>query len=76
MKPAIALGAFYALAMASPAYAYLDPITGSFLLQAIVGGFAAVLMAVRRVREKVLGLIGLRKADAEPSQASKDSGNV
>ncbi len=61
MKPIIALSAIYTLVVASPALAYIDPVTGSFALQAIIGGFATVLVLVRRVREKILGFLGLRE---------------
>lgn len=36
------------------AYAYLDPVTGSFILQGIIGGIAAVMVGFRSLREKVL----------------------
>jgi len=35
------------LSLSSPAYAYLDAATGSMILQAIIGGFAAALMYYR-----------------------------
>ncbi len=73
LKPILALSAIYTFVMASPALAYIDPVTGSFLLQAIIGGFATVLVAVRRVREKMLGLLGLRKAEDETAEDSPKS---
>ena len=33
--------------LSTPAYAYLDAATGSMILQAIIGGFAAALMYYR-----------------------------
>lgn len=36
------------------AYAYLDPVTGSFIVQGIIGGIAAVMVGFRSLREKVL----------------------
>ncbi|MXU66437.1 hypothetical protein [Oceanomicrobium pacificus] len=38
-----------------PAHAYIDPVTGSILFQAIAGGFAAALVAIKSFREKVFG---------------------
>lgn len=73
LKPILALSAIYTLVMTSPALAYIDPVTGSFLLQAIIGGFAAVLVAVRRVREKILGFLGLRKAEDETAENNPES---
>ena len=46
----------------APALAYIDPITGSIVLQALIGGFAAAMVAIRGVRDRVLGLFGLSKA--------------
>lgn len=48
----------------APALAYIDPITGSIVLQALIGGFAAAMVAIRGVRDRVLGLFGLNKAQA------------
>lgn len=58
------LSGAYVLLMTTPALAYIDPVTGSFVLQAIIGGFAAALVAIRRVRERILGLLGLGKTKA------------
>ena len=63
MKPILTLASFYAVFMAAPAYAYLDPITGSVLLQAIIGGVASAMIAIRRVREKLLSFVGIGKSD-------------
>lgn len=38
----------------TPAAAYIDPVTGSIVLQALIGGFAAALVAIRSVREKIV----------------------
>jgi hypothetical protein len=58
----IAAGLVYAAAM-SPAYAYIDPITGSFIFQALIGGVAAAMVAIKRVRVKILSLFGIKKQD-------------
>ena len=72
MKPTLCLGMIYAVVFASPALAYIDPVTGSFLVQAIIGGFAAALVAIRRVREKILSFLGIGKSE---EQSNPPAGN-
>ena len=43
--------------------AYLDPGSGSMILQAIVGGVAAVAVAGKFYWRRFLGFIGIRKRD-------------
>jgi hypothetical protein len=52
----------------TPAHAYLDPITGSFLIQGLVGAAAAVIVGVKRIRNKLLQLLGFRKSNDEKDQ--------
>jgi hypothetical protein len=47
------------------ASAYLDPGTGSMLLQVILGGVAAVAVAVKLYWFRILAVLGIRK---EPPQ--------
>jgi hypothetical protein len=47
--------------MASPAYAYLDPGTGSMILQVLLGGVAGLALAGKLYWHKLLSLFGLRK---------------
>jgi len=49
----LALAAGFFLTAASPAYAYLDPVSVTFILQGIVGAVAAVLAGFRSVRMKL-----------------------
>lgn len=63
MKDIFGLATVIYLVAAAPAYAYIDPVSASFILQAIVGGFAAAMVAIKRVRVKILSLFGLAKAD-------------
>jgi hypothetical protein len=58
------VAAWLLVSLSTPASAYLDPVTGSFLIQGLIAGAVAVLAAIRRIRERVLGLFGFRKADA------------
>lgn len=70
MKTKLYLSAVGLMASTVPAMAYIDPITGSFILQGLIGGFAAASLAFKRVREKLLGLFGLGKDDSEAESIS------
>jgi hypothetical protein len=52
--------------LTSPAYAYLDPGTGSMLLQVLLGGVAGVALAGRLYWHRLLALFGLRKSADDP----------
>ena len=58
------------IGMVSPAYAYLDPGTGSIILQSIIGSVAAVLafgaMYWTRFKRFFRRLAGKDAADTEP----------
>lgn len=43
---------------ALPAHAYLDPASGSMLLQMIVGGIAGLALAVKLFWHRILGFFG------------------
>ncbi len=52
----------FALAMALtalPAQAYLDPASGSMILQLILGGVAGLAVVVKLFWHKILGLFGV-----------------
>jgi hypothetical protein len=60
-----------ALLSARDAHAYLDPSTGSMILQGIIGGMMAGLFIVRRQWSQLKGWFSRRRAtDGESSQAS------
>jgi len=46
--------------------AYLDPGTGSMLVQLLAGGFAAVAVAAKLYWRRLLSLLRIRKRPAEP----------
>ena len=49
-----------------PVFAYLDPGTGSMLLQVILGGVAAVAVAIKLFWYKIRAAVGLgKKSSAE-----------
>jgi hypothetical protein len=41
--------------IAMPAYAYLDPVTGTFLIQGLIAGIAACVASIRSIRERIVG---------------------
>ena len=45
----------------SSAHAYLDPGTGSIILQGIIGAIAAIAVASKLYWHKLLKLLGVRK---------------
>jgi hypothetical protein len=54
---------------AGPAHAYIDPATGSILLQGLVGGFATFMVVLRlygaKVKRGVLAHLGRAPAEAD-----------
>lgn len=51
--------------LTEPAYAYLDPVTGSFVIQGLIAGVMAVVAGVRSLRERFLGLFKRRRKDSD-----------
>ena len=58
------------LLAAGPAFAYLDPGTGSMLLQVILGGIAAVGVALKLFWYKIRIAIGLKKPAATEDETA------
>ncbi len=52
--------------LARPAHAYLDPASGSLLLQLILGGVAGLALALKLFWHRILGLFGRKKPNDEP----------
>jgi len=57
------------LASAPSAFAYLDPGTGSMLLQVILGGIAAVGVALKLFWHKIRVALGMSKKPAAEDEA-------
>lgn len=55
--------------VATPAHAYLDPATGSMILQAVLGGVAGLAVMVKLYWHKLLGLFGSKKQEHEDPSA-------
>lgn len=66
------LGAIFMLVTVTPALAYIDPVTTSIVLQAVIGGFAAFLVAFRRFRERVIGLFRRKPAESETDKKDQE----
>ena len=62
-------------AWAPPAYAYLDPGTGSMLIQGIIGAIAAVGVALKLYWHKIKLMISGHKAEDETTNKFQDSAN-
>ena len=63
---ALALGF---LSIASPAWAYLDPGTGSMLVSAVIGVAAALGLALKMFWYRVVGLFRGKKGGTSPGTA-------
>lgn len=66
---AISLSAAMLIASTMPAYAYLDPVSGSFLLQGLIGGLVAASVALRKVWRGIGIKLGLRRQDSSTTEA-------
>jgi hypothetical protein len=53
--PHIALVVLLALVLAPPVYAYLDPGTGSYIVQLLIGGLLGGLFAVGLMWRRIIG---------------------
>jgi O-antigen/teichoic acid export membrane protein len=49
-------------------FAYLDPGTGSMLVQLLVGGLAAVAVTAKLYWHRILKLLRIRKDEPEPER--------
>jgi predicted membrane channel-forming protein YqfA (hemolysin III family) len=56
-------------ASAPPAFAYLDPASGSMLLQMIVGGVAGLALAVKMFWHRILGFFGVKPKNIDDDAA-------
>ena len=56
---------FGLISYTSPVYAYLDPGTGSILLQGLIGGIAAAIAFLSIYWQKVKAFFGKEEADKD-----------
>ena len=59
----IAAAALLVVLTAAPAHAYLDPGSGSMLLQLILGGVAGFVVLVKLYWQKLKALVGLGRTE-------------
>jgi hypothetical protein len=69
------LTAIALILLAAPAFAYLDPGTGSMLLQVILGGIAAVGVALKLFWHKIRAAVGLGKKSRAENGADSEAGD-
>lgn len=63
--PAVAVVLLFAVA--GPAHAYLDPVTGVFIAQGIGAIVLGAIASIKRLRTRVLGFFRRGKAPADES---------
>jgi len=68
MKFSIRFFCIFMLISVDTAFAYLDPGTGSMLLQVILGGIAAVGVAIKLYWHKLRVAIGLGRKTEKPDE--------
>ncbi len=51
--------------------AYLDPGTGSLFLQLLLGGIAGLIVILKLYWQKILAVLGIRKAHSESDESSE-----
>jgi len=72
MKLIYAIGISTSVLLSAPAFAYLDPGTGSALIQGIIASLAAVGLVLKVYWHRVLGFLGLRaKTELEEETESE-----
>ncbi len=67
--PPAALAALtVALAMPTAAHAYLDPTSGSILLQLVLGGIAGAAVAVKLFWHRIVGLFSRDRSSSDGTE--------
>ena len=64
---------FIGLMCSLPAYAYIDPGTGSALIQGLVAAVAAIGVTVKLYWHRIIGFLGLKKNEEESLPSNSDS---
>ena len=63
---------FGLISYTSPAFAYLDPGTGSMLVQGLIGGVAVVMSFLSIYWQKVKAFFGKEEADTDTDKDTAD----
>jgi hypothetical protein len=53
-------------------FAYLDPGSGSMLLQALLGGVAGVAVSIKMFGRRIFGIFTFWKRDEQPEKSSAE----
>lgn len=64
--PRLAVLLLLSLALAPTSHAYLDPTSGSMVLQLIIGGIAGVGVVLKMYWHRILGFFGKKGQHDEP----------
>ncbi len=56
--------------VSAPAHAYIDPGTGSAILQGILAALAAIALTAKLYWHRLLRMLGLRKQVEDPTEAT------
>ena len=70
----LALAAMLVGALTSTAHAYLDPGTGSIILQVLLGGVAGLALACKLYWQKLLPMLGIKRKPADLREIRQDQG--
>ncbi|MFZ5949437.1 MAG: hypothetical protein ACOYXC_01935 [Candidatus Rifleibacteriota bacterium] len=65
------LGVLYFVVMTRPVYAYLDPGTGSFIIQMLVAGIAGALFMLKTYWQKFIGFFTGNRPENEKTPSSE-----
>ena len=66
----LAIGSLSFLGFTTPAYAYLDPGTGSIILQGLIAGVAGALVVVKLYWSRLKTFFSSKKPDTETEETS------
>ena len=70
----LALTAMLVGASTSTAHAYLDPGTGSIILQVLLGGVAGLALACRLYWQKFVSMLGIKRKPEDLREIRQDQG--
>ncbi len=62
-RPLLTLFALLSILLAPSAHAYLDPASGSMVVQMILGGVAGIAVLLKLYWSKLLSLFGIKKTE-------------
>jgi hypothetical protein len=62
------------MALSPPAWAYLDPGTGSMLLQVVLGGIAAVGVAIKLGWHRIRAALGFSRKPVQDDEQDPEAG--